>query len=122
MFLLASILFCTNAQCSMPTHALVTEATICHRGTQELVNILNRIGVAASIDTSQQLATSVVSYRIDRGILPELNMQALSIVSIDNIDILQTHAFVSSTDSSRSRHGTSVQCVQPLPTTAILAP
>ena len=54
--------------------------------------------------------------------MPELNKNALSIVSIDNIDILQTHAYVSSTDSSRSWHGTSVQCVQPLPITGILSP
>ena len=120
VFLLASVLFCTNVQCSMPMHTLVTEATICHGGTQELVKILNRIGVASSIDTSQRLATNVVRSRIIRGILPELNEHALSIVSIDNIDILQTHAFVSSTDGSRSWHGTSVQCVQPLPVTGIL--
>lgn len=120
LFLLSSILFCTNTQCSMPLHTLVTEATLCHGGTQELVKILNRLGVGSSLDTNQRLATQVVHSRIARGVVPELNRCALSIVSIDNIDILQTHAFVSSTDGSRSWHGTSVQCVQPLPETGIL--
>ena len=120
LFLLSSLLFCTNTQCSMPLHILVTEATLCHGGTQELVKMLNRIGAGSSIDTSQRLATQVVHSRIVKGILPELEKNALSIVSIDNIDILQPHAFVSSTDATRSWHGTSVQCVQPLPTTGIL--
>lgn len=66
------------------------------------------------------MATHVVETQIIKGIVPELNERALSIVSIDNMDILQTHAFVSSTDNSRSWHGTSVQCVQPLPVIGIL--
>ena len=101
-------------------HALLTEATLCHGGTQELVKILNRVGAVASIDTNQHLATQVVQARMARGVLPELEERALSIVSIDNIDILQPHAFVSCTDATRSWHGTSVQCVQPLPLTGIL--
>ena len=36
-FLLFSLLLCTNAQCSMPFHTIVTEAIICNRGMQELV-------------------------------------------------------------------------------------
>ena len=115
-------MFCTNTQCSMPFHMLVTEATLCHGGTLELVKILNRIGAAASIDTNQRLATQVVHSRIVQGILPEIEEKAFSIVSVDNIDILQPHAFVSSTDKTRSWHGTSVQCVQPLPVTGILQP
>ena len=49
-----------------------------------------------------------------------LKENTLTVVSIDNIDILQTHAMVSSMDATRSWHGTSVQCVQPLPLSAIL--
>ena len=44
----------------------------------------------------------------------------LSVVSIDNVDILQSHATVSSLDTTRSWHGRSVQCIQPLPKTAHL--
>ena len=120
LFLLSSLLYCTNTQCSMPLHALLTEAILCHGGTQELVHILNRVGAVASIDTNQRLATQVVQARIENGILPEIEERALSIVSIDNIDTLQPRAFVSCTDATRSWHGTSVQCVQPLPHTGLL--
>lgn len=41
----------------------------------------------------------------------------LTVVSTDNIDILQSHAAVS---TSCSWHGTSVQCMQPLPLTGQL--
>ena len=88
LFIMSLLLFCTNTQCSMPFHMLVTEATLCHGGTHELVKILNRIGAAASLDTNQRLATQVVQSRRVRGILPEIEKRALSIVSVDNIDIL----------------------------------
>lgn len=51
-YLLGAILFCTNSQCSMPFHTLLTEAILCHGGSQELVRILNRVGAVASLDTN----------------------------------------------------------------------
>lgn len=52
--------FCTNSYFSAPMHVLVTEAVLCHGGTQELVAILNRLGAAACLDTVNRLATHVV--------------------------------------------------------------
>ena len=57
LYIISLVLFCTNTQCSMPFHTLLTEATLCHGGTQELVKILNRVGAIASIDTHQRLLT-----------------------------------------------------------------
>ena len=53
-------------------------------------------------------------------VLPHINEKAPSIVSVDNIDILQPHAFVSCTDATRSWHGTSVQYMQALPVSGLL--
>ena len=78
-------------------------------GHLELVRILNRLGAVASLDTVNRLATYVVEKRLSEGIKPDLNTPAVS------IDILQSYAFVSCQDATRSWHGTSVQCVQPLP-------
>ena len=113
-------MFNTNTQCSLPFHTLLTEAILCHGGSLELVRVFNRVGAAASIDTNSRLATIVVKERITRGIIPDLIPHTLTIVSIDNIDILQPHALVSCTDAKRSWHGTTAtdvpcQLAQPLP-------
>ena len=66
-------------------------------------------------ETVKRLSTHIVHERISRGILPELRINTLTVVSVDNIDILQPHALVSATDATRSWHGTSVQAMQPMP-------
>ena len=80
LYIISLVLFCTNTQYSMPFHSLLTEATLCHGGTHELVKILNRVGAIASIDTQQRLATQVVQERMAQGVLPHINEKALSIV------------------------------------------
>ena len=107
--------FSTNNTCSAPFHIPLTEAVLCHGGTLKLVRILNRLGAVASIDTVNRLATHVVQARLSQGIKPDLHPRMLAVVSIDNVDILQPYEFVSCQDATRSWHGTSVQCVQPLP-------
>jgi len=99
----------------MPLHIALAEIVLCHSGTLELVRILNRLGATASVDTVNRLATHVVHTRLSEGITSELQPLKLSIVSVDNIYIMQFHVFVSSQDATRSWLGTSVQCVQPLP-------
>ena len=121
VYAICVLLFCTNNLCSMPLHVLLTESVLCHGGSLELVKVLNRVGAVASFDTCNRLATRVVQQQILRGIKPELSPNTLTVVSIDNIDILQSHAMVSSVDATRSWHGTSVQCVQPLPASGTLS-
>lgn len=89
----------------MPLHVLLTEAILCHGGSHELVRIMNRLGAAACIDTANRLSTQVVRERISRGIQHDLCPHTLTVVSIDNIDILQPYAIVSSADVDRSYHG-----------------
>jgi len=121
LYCLLTILFCTNSQCSMPLQYLLSDAILCLGGSTELVKIFNRIGAVASLDTHDRIATCAVTDRIAKGIRFELEPQTLTVVSIDNIDILQRHAMVSSTESKRSWHGTSVQSVQPMPKGIVLS-
>ena len=114
-YALCLLLFNTNTMCTMPFHFTLTEAILCHGGSSELVNLFNKLGIVSSLDTNNRIATSIVEMRTKEGIKPLLSQGALSIISIDNVDILQPHAIVSSLDATRSWHGTSVQCIQPLP-------
>ena len=54
------------------------------------------------------------------GVKFDLEPNMFTAISIDNIDILQPFSFVSSLDATRSWHGTSVQCVQPHPSSGHL--
>ena len=87
----------------------------------ELVQILNRVGAVACLDTCNRLATEAVQQRVRVGIRMSLKPGLFSVASIDNIDILQIHQMVLALDKTRSWHGTSVQCVQPLPETGMLS-
>lgn len=113
-YCLSTLFFCTNSQCNMPLQYLLSDVVLCLGG-------INRIGAVSSLDTHDRVATYAVSERIAQGIHSELQPQTLTVTSIDNIDILQRHAMVSSTESKRSWHGTSVQCVQPLPKGIVLS-
>ncbi len=121
LYTLCVLLFCTESTCCMPLHILLTEAIICNGGSLELVRMFNRIGAVASLDTSSRLSTMVVHERLIRGPERELFPNTLTVASVDNIDILQPYAMVSSTDATRSWHGTSVQCTQPMPKSCSLS-
>ena len=119
-YALCVLLFCTDTTCSMPLHILLTEAILCHGRSLELVRIMNRVGAIASSEKANRLSTSVCE-RMRSGIAPELFTNTLTAASVDNIDILQPHAMVSSTDATRSWHRTSVQCMQPMPQSSSLS-
>lgn len=82
--------------------------------------MLNRLGAVASLDTANHLATQIVQRRLTMGVKFDLEPNMFTAISIDNIDILQPFSFVSSLDATRSWHGTSVQCVQPHPSSGHL--
>ena len=71
--------------------------------------MFNRIGAVASLDTHERIATYAASERIKEGIYSELAPHALTVCSIDNIDIMQRHAIVSCTQGKRSWH-MALQC------------
>jgi hypothetical protein len=121
LYILSVLLFNANSICSVPFHVVLTDAILCHGGSLELVNIMNRVGAVASIDTFDRLATEVVEIRLQEGIKTSLKLDMITLVSLDNVDILQPYAIVAATDATRSWHGTSVQCMQPLPLSGALS-
>ena len=116
LYTLCVIFFNTNRTCSVPMHLLLTVLVEAHgAGSSELIRLLNSVGAIASADTHQRYIQFKIERKHRSGISSELNMTNFSIVSVDNIDFLQRHAFVYCGDQSRSWHGTTVQVVQPLP-------
>ena len=108
------MLFNTNRTCSVPLHILLTDLVEAQGGSSELIRLLNTVGAIASADTHQRYVQYQVERKYKKGILSELEMDRFTVVSIDNIDFLQRHAFVYCGDQSRSWHGTTVQVVQPI--------
>ena len=51
LFLLCTMLFCTDDRCSMPLHTLMTDVEESQGGSALLVQILNCLGVCVSADT-----------------------------------------------------------------------
>ena len=103
LYTLCVILFNTNHNCSVPLHLLLTDLVESQGGSSELIRLLNSVGAIASMDTHQRHVQLCVEKKCKRGILSELDMNNFTIVSIDNIDFLQRHAYVYCGDQSR-RH------------------
>ena len=84
--------------CNVPFQLAVTstESVICHGGQQNyLVTILNRLGVAALIDTSKRQAMLVVTKRKKEGVSKDLLPNTFTVATTDNVDVQQTFVFVS---------------------------
>ena len=94
LYCLCVLIFATDSNCSAPMHILLADAIDANGGSKELIKIMNRVGAVASKDTLQRHIESVSIYRLQKGLTHELNRNALAIVSVDNLDFLQSYAFV----------------------------
>ena len=114
LYSLCTLLFCTNNRCCMPVHLLLTDVIKAGGCTSETVKILNRFGAVASEDTHSRLVTCVSSQRASEIDL-ELTPCAFRLASLDNVDVLLSHASAYAGKPSSIWHGTSIQCVEPKP-------
>ena len=98
VYALCVLLFTINPQCCVPLHLPLTDLILCHGGTTELVTVLNRFGAVASENTHSGFLQALSA---DRKVMLDCNLtqNAFPIVSVDNIDPLQSHAQVYATDS-----------------------
>ena len=118
-YLMSLILFITNSECNFPFHVVLSDIVEACGGSTELITILNRLGIVASLDTLKRAIHSVSQDRKTAGVKNLLVERAFTVASADNVDFLQSNAAVYSGDQHRSWHGTSIQLVQPRPQTAV---
>ena len=76
------LLFCTNNTCSASLRTCTADG-VCHGGTLELIQILNRLGGVASVETLNCIATYVVQTQLSEGLIADLEPQKFAAVSID---------------------------------------
>ncbi len=111
LFVLCTILFCTDYRCSMPLHTLLTDTI---ESQVLLVKILNHLSVCASADTLSRLIQYKVStFRENK--MKGLSPDSFTVVSADNTDFMHSFARVFCGHQSSRWHGTTVQAIQPLP-------
>ena len=108
-----TVMFCLDPRCTYPLHMKFINAMICHGGTTELVQIYNQPHWRRSITWCKWANDNRACQK--PGTERELHEGSFRVVSVGNIDILQSHAHVYTTVAEWSFHGTSVQCVEPMP-------
>ena len=108
-------MFCANIECNFPLHTLLADAIECFGGSTELIHIFNHLGVVTSKDTHARYVEHVVTQYEEGNHLKDLIKGRFTVASLDNLDFLQSHAVVYCGDQHHSTHVTTIQVVQPKP-------
>ncbi len=115
LFILCQIMFCMDNTCYMPFHILTADLIDSYGGSVELIKIFNRFGVCVSNDTLLRHIQHKVQESASKGILQGLDLNILTLFTLDNIDFLHSHAQVFAGNQQLSWHGTTIQAVQSKP-------
>ena len=119
IFAVCMLLFTVNRECSFPLHTLITDTVETCGGSTRLLQLLNRLGVCASIETHKRYVQYRVEMRSTEGPMSGNPTDSFMIASADNLDYIHKYARAYSGKQGLSWHGTTVQIVQPKPQTLI---
>ena len=111
--------FIMSESCLYPLQIIT--ATVIKRlsHSSQLLRIMNRLGFSSSESTLERLLQLVEDEHDSSSPLVNLNANAVTCFSIDNIDVLAPYAAVRP-EQSRSWHGTSIMGQQPKPESELL--
>ena len=111
--------FALTDTCTYPFHIIIANIVKRMSHSSKLLKIMNRLGLCCSESTLDRFLQHVKDDRDANGSLSSLNNNSFTHVSIDNIDVLASHAAVTA-DQVRSWHGTSIMAQQPKPDSEVL--
>ena len=122
LFGLFNMQFILNDEFNYPIHVINADVVKRLSNSSKLLHILNRVGFCVSDDTLERYL-EIIACEKEKNSTRNLNLDAFTIVSIDNIDCLSPYAIMSGSGvKERSWHGTSVMAQQPQPNTDFLFP
>ena len=119
VFATCVMLFTINRQCSFSLHTAIADAVESCGGSTGLQQLLNHVGACASIDTHARYVQHRVQEKSKQGAMACYPATSFTAVSTDNLDFIHKYSRVYSGNQGCSWHGTTVQIVQPKPTTLV---
>ena len=93
-FILSLLQYCCNIEQPQPVHNILADVVEMCGGSTVLLTLLNQLGVTSSYKTYDRFVTMQSNQLRNQPVWNELSPHLFTIVSVDNFDMLQSHAAV----------------------------